>query len=161
MKFFSSQSRSLVTHAHISRLICILGEWLRFARLELLPASGVGLAFMYIFFVLEVKHALLIERLPSSDWLTPKANQKHFLCLHILSVCFRCFPKQRVKLLWLICSLLWKAQSMLICSKVMQSEQFITRQVEEMWNSFEDKIWILSRISDKLWTYTFPRLVSE
>lgn len=92
MKFFSSQSRSLVTHAHISR-ICILGEWLRFARLELLPASGVGLAFMYIFFVLEAKHALLIERLPSSDWLTPKAKSETFFMFAYSLRLFPLFPK--------------------------------------------------------------------
>lgn len=45
------------------------------------------------FYVLEVKHALLIERLPSSDWLTPKAKSETFFMFAYSLRLFPMFPK--------------------------------------------------------------------
>lgn len=86
-RVFSFQLCSFVNYVYILR-ICILGEWLCFVCLELFFVLGVGLVFMYIFFVFEVKYVLLIECLLFFDWLILKVNQKYFLCLYIFFVCF-------------------------------------------------------------------------
>lgn len=134
----------------ISR-ICILAIVLgviNFAGLALFPASRGG--FDCLFYILcHTRDTYTINRNAEGlliGW-SQSQNEKHFSCLQILSVYFRCFSKHWLKLLYLIASLLLLSQSS-IYSKV--SEQMLPRQVEEIWNSFENKTWSLSRISDLL-----------